>query len=1073
MDSSIKDILGIDFDLNDVKDPFELYRKMRPQYFSDSHVVRKMTPEIFRYNMSRLSTDMKQDMFEDMTRQMVCKLITPNLVPQTGPTGGGDGKTDIETHPVDESVSDKWYYADACKGQEKWAFAISCKSEWKPKIDSDVKKIVGTERGFTKIFFCTNQLVPSKNKADLFDKYKKLYNVEVTILDQNWYEQAVFENDCYDIAVKTLNLDPRLLEVKEEGPEDKKKKDRLKEVEVEIQNIKVGEGLYTTYVELLLEAAILSRGLEEPKITITGRFALTLEQAQEHGTSQQVFIIIYERAWTAFYWFKDANEMYRLYLQLRKMLDEEVNVVRIEKLYNLRNLVNLSYSLNLIQPALDITKEKEYWKALYNQLSVEKDHQSSFLYLKICMLQTKLLSQQLSSEDVNDTLIQLKEAIESSVHHLDIPFDTHVQILKQIGAFISNNPIYEELVDSIANISSRMHSEIEYADIHYNRGVQNLENNEYILAIKHFGKCIIAYQKETTKGNLVKASAFLAMSYQGIDLLYSAKVLFIRTLFLLLHKAETEGSLDHILVTVLFELCRLELKIGQLNSFLNWLYMLDCVVRAHPSFYDESYSQQRQELDAVLATVILSSVPENSFWEYFPTVCDRFGLSVSKDAALYVLGYDDEISKEFKEIVMKEDDWKDRVSQLSSSGITLFPLSYSTKDKSEIETLVNGCHIIATYKSNINIQVYAEAFLAFFESYMATMTITDMAIATPKILLTIKVKDSGKTEVQNGNRTNEYTIRINKKKVDEKIVWNTCAQLLARFLTRNSMTKDFTNTVKKKEMDDNIGERLAIIGNYYREFKLSFLPEYKSYLELWCNKDMKRYPIKSQLHSSTTNYTTSSKQSTQIITDLIDFPLWDKAQWSGCGYMLPYDGSSPAILILLFKKYEFAKQIFEKWEDDYRNRKLNLKLTFITGVDNKNPKWYKVVIAPDMKKIFTEDKNKEPRYVVATSRFHLMQSTNDTNLKIFKQLHAKFRYAGITAAEMIDNKITSNPNKSYPHVIPVTNIDFREAWTIGENDPDSMAILSEDHPIIPEGKESTAPVIELIKNKINKYGKLH
>ena len=130
MKSSVNNILGIEEDLKDVKSPFELYRKLRPYYFSDSRVIREMSKEIFEYNMSKLSSDMKQDMFEEMTRQMVCKLITPNLIPQTGPTGGGDGKTDIETHPVDSEISEKWYYSDACKGNEKWAFVISCKAEW-------------------------------------------------------------------------------------------------------------------------------------------------------------------------------------------------------------------------------------------------------------------------------------------------------------------------------------------------------------------------------------------------------------------------------------------------------------------------------------------------------------------------------------------------------------------------------------------------------------------------------------------------------------------------------------------------------------------------------------------------------------------------------------------------------------------------------------------------------------------------------------------------------------------------------------------------------------------------------
>ena len=253
------------FNENKTLNPYQLYRKLRPEYFSDSKVERQLTREMFEFTMSNLSKNMKQDLFEDMTRRLACKLITPNLIPQTGPTGGGDGKTDIETHPVDDAISCKWFYSEPCNGKQKWAFAISCKTDWLPKIKSDVKKIVDTKRGFTKIFFCTNQLVPSKQKATLQDQFKKLYHIEVIILDLNWYIQSVFDNDGYDIAITSLNLSPELKEVKVEGPNDKRKNLELAEVNERINNAKLVGKLNTRYIEDLLSAAILSRELELPK----------------------------------------------------------------------------------------------------------------------------------------------------------------------------------------------------------------------------------------------------------------------------------------------------------------------------------------------------------------------------------------------------------------------------------------------------------------------------------------------------------------------------------------------------------------------------------------------------------------------------------------------------------------------------------------------------------------------------------------------------------------------------------------------------------------------------------------
>lgn len=56
-------------------------------------------------------------------------------------------------------------------------------------------------------------------------------------------------------------------------------------------------------------------------------------------------------------------------------------------------------------------------------------------------------------------------------------------------------------------------------------------------------------------------------------------------------------------------------------------------------------------------------------------------------------------------------------------------------------------------------------------------------------------------------------------------------------------------------------------------------------------------------------------------------------------------------------------------------------------------------------------------------------------------------------------------NKRYGKLIPVQNIVFREAWEIGINDQDYVAILPNDDPIIPEEHLYDAPVLKVLQNK--------
>ena len=145
------------------------YKKYRPYYFSDTIVTYDvpLTEELFNVQMDYLSTNKLQSKFEKFVVAVASKIITPNIQPQSGPDGGGDGKVDAETYEVSKDISDKWYSEESgAAGKEKWAFAISCKKQWQPKLESDVSKIVETNRGYTKVLFFTNQYVKSSTRVE-------------------------------------------------------------------------------------------------------------------------------------------------------------------------------------------------------------------------------------------------------------------------------------------------------------------------------------------------------------------------------------------------------------------------------------------------------------------------------------------------------------------------------------------------------------------------------------------------------------------------------------------------------------------------------------------------------------------------------------------------------------------------------------------------------------------------------------------------------------------------------------------------------------------------------------------
>ena len=145
---------------------FSYYRHLRSNLFSDTIIEyeTKLTKEVFDLKLLQLSQDKKQSEFENFILVAASRLITPNIKPQTGPDGGGDGKVDGETYPVDKAISDKWWVSDGCTGDQRWAIAISVQKTWQSKVEGDVKKVIETRRGYTKLLFFTNQKIKSSTR---------------------------------------------------------------------------------------------------------------------------------------------------------------------------------------------------------------------------------------------------------------------------------------------------------------------------------------------------------------------------------------------------------------------------------------------------------------------------------------------------------------------------------------------------------------------------------------------------------------------------------------------------------------------------------------------------------------------------------------------------------------------------------------------------------------------------------------------------------------------------------------------------------------------------------------------
>ncbi len=1049
--------------------PYEYYRKCRPDYFSDTKVVYKATlkEEQFQYIMDRLSNDMKQDLFENLTKSLVLRFVTPNIIPQTGPTGGGDGKTDLETHPVADEISERWYVSDGgCRGSEKWAFAISSKEDWESKVKGDVKKIVGTGRGFTKILFFSNRLIKSKDSKDCEDELTKQYNVPVQIFSQNWYVDKVFREGCLDIAVKELNLSSEYCENTEEtGPRDKERKERLKEVEDEILARQGATRFDTELVDLAIESVLLSRCLELSPSLTRGRMRRARNLAAQYGTNQQLYQAIYQSGWTEFYWLKNPDATFDCYLELKEMLKEEINVARVERIVTLYSVLETAAHLKLFKTDIDIEPETKYYEALHRNLKSDSKHQSSYLFMHIHWLEMKMMQNMDDSDMLNDLIDDLNKALKAAERHIDIPLDSNEDVLNMMGMAVKDNEKFEELIDEFSAILSKRQQEITAAEIQLRRGEQNLNADNNVQAIRHLGQCVTMFGKEETLTEYVRACGLLGMAYCHQDLLYAGKAMLMKAASMLLHQVEIQGHADHLLITVLHEICRIALRSGQLVEFLNFYYLRCILTNLNPDFQDDRLAKMIAEEQNCLAVRLSVGDVSSPVYSMLPDIFNRLELMVPTDVMFYKLGYRDRMSEEFIQLLKDDPNTLKKLRKLVEDNFFLYK-TFVAENTTEIETLVNGCRLTASCKSDEVLLICSEAVLAFIESLCSTMDFKDFVFAAGHIHFDVVEIASGKTEIIIGRSSNHYVFTVNTKELDDQKLWETLSMFLALLFTQNAMTNDLTQLFEDKQTKEKLMHRLSALTSYLPDRKNIIGGQYRASINDWKEEGDAEYTFQGADDLSDPFEERRGKQATCTIASIIDYPLWDKAKWSGCGFFVDLQSMELPLLLFCYKDIASGIKIFEGWAELFKQKQLNIRISIILHVSKKNPAWYRVQVGQDIYSLRGVEKM-QGRYVMQATRFHTMQPTTTENIDRFKDAFEKYGKCGISAVAFSRNLEDTlfDKEKRYNRIIPVRNVVFREAWEVGINDVDCATVLPDDDPIIPDEHLNDAPVLELLKEK--------
>ncbi|MFH1915310.1 MAG: hypothetical protein ABIK45_13675, partial [Pseudomonadota bacterium] len=732
--------------------PSDFMRARRPELFSDtiSSEEEYLDKGQLEYHLSTLTQRQQEFQFEHFCRRLAERELCPNLVPQTGPMGGGDAKVDTETHPVSEELSRRWYEGDPKAAKERWGFAISAKEKWRPKVKSDVEKIVNTKRGYTLIYFMTNQAVSSKKRADLEDELKAQWGTSVRILDRTWIVEKITQNRRWDVVFSTLEIDhPRTQERKHHGPYDAERLQELEELESLIDDPNRYQDSEYQLIEDCLQTAIIARGLNHPRTEIDGRFDRAERIAHEQGSKRQLFRVLYQKAWTAYWWFDDYQELDRLYDKAEELMIDADWTWDLEKLVNLWTAGRTW--LFMQKKPIDSDKWGGRTIALHDALmkhAMDSTRRTNALWARTQLVLMDLNNAAANREGLPAIWKLMAGILREAEGLLDYPVGALVQIVQDIGAVAEDCDEYDDLLEMAIEVQSKRVGKAKQGQMRLDFGLKKLKRGKPYEAIEQYGKAQTLLGQNEYLKEFVESLLGTASGYEAVGLLWAARANLIQAFERTTNEYLKDGIIGYAAFPLVRRLIWIEIQLGRIPCVLGWLNWLGII--SHTVELDEEskekLGQEFIQMDAILGILTLQT--DFDSWNELSHVAglfDRFQLYMSRAAVLFSMGYDELYREEFNQPEENLDEFFSQWLVQPANEDLPDRAEWMLYDPVRMHTSIIGCKVELRAQSNLTSIVLGETILAFLESFMASTIKMDEVFST-RSQIYIDINQSPKSE---------------------------------------------------------------------------------------------------------------------------------------------------------------------------------------------------------------------------------------------------------------------------------------------------------------------------------------
>ncbi len=1091
--------------------PRAFLRARRPAQFSDSENELgspALDRGLLEYHLDTLTSRNQEAAFAEFARQLAQRELCPNLLPQTGPTGGGDSKVDSETYPVADSLTYAWYVGvGSAAATERWAFAFSAMKAWRPKLASDIAKLVAAGRGYTKAFFITNQFVSDKKRAQAEDSLRKKHGLDVRVLDRNWILDRVFAGGHQALAASVLNIDVPLRDVRRKGPVDTRREQDLADGEARIAAAIQNGAHRPALVSDCIDASLLARGLERPRAVVEGLLDRAIRCATDFGTHHQRVVATYNKAWTLFWWYEDYAAFNRVYGEVEALVKRSENPHELELLANLWFLLAGRVSAGEMDEKTALLDERTsvLTKDL-KRVAAEHDRPSAALEARTRLLFAEFARP--ARRDPEQVLRELEAVLQESEGLVGYPFETNAQLIKEVAVLVGDTPAYQHLFEIVADLMARRAGEIAGARMWVSRGLQQMNAGQPYEAIRSCGRALVSLHKDETRREAVRALYVCGAAYERVCLFWAARAALLRGAVLAIDEFWKYEDVTPEQVACCARLKWLELELGRVPAALAWHEAhsaLAGALRARtPGEQDDDSSVQA--FDVAFGLLMLRA----DVWALkkatrLPDVLMKQRLPLASTALLYALGHEDE-AVGAESGATPEDLAGDMRRWRDASGSEDLPSGPDWGDEQHVtlRSVVLGCRIVVDSINDARCRGVAELLLSAIEGFMAT-GLADGGVARLSELQVVvrpsdivegpfgfeieEVAGVPRVVVRCGN-TSDTGALARAQALDRAVV-----DLVASVAGRMS----FAWRRGPKELQKLIVEERAMArATYAATSRLSLSNVLGSHpretLDDWTGDDgLREYPLRrteewdaDERRARLTSPTPDEgplrpatgeppegfpdiqrmKHGDISVVSAIREPLWDEAKWRGVLFETgagEYVGRRYPVMALGFERKAPAALIFEHWRREFgrEDDRDGLGVSIVRRVLARSPAIYRVVVGTNFETAIRDGRSQGLRNVVGMCRVQTMTPDSEANLERFINAYRQVGAYVLTFAGLDD---PDGPPSREDYILK-RKISIRDAWEIGPNDFETAGVLPDDDPLIPAEHQTDAPVLALLRRK--------